>query len=956
MRADGLQFSRDTTLRSLQTDVLEQDDLAPQTDPQRLDLQAVDRPRESVAGPGRGGIRRNRQEGDLSPGSRGLAFPVGDHLPPSASARLYSALLENDSRLLERKSLHLKELLAEKANLLQQARADLCQHAGTQSNEFREILHLKAALERRREELAEKDARLRELGKENEELSGKLEASRRAALSREEDFKRLERRSEEEFRQSAETRFRLQKECAFFQTELDRLRAAYSELKKRDETMEERKEERDSEMFRLESLLQTTRTDLNVTATRLFEVQDQLRASRQYICYLERLIRELRFFVVYHLEPETLKQSTVAAQRLPPAPAPRALEGPEKGLPQDGGGVDARWNPEALEASGAGRAGGHAEQRRGWPQLAEGSDQEGKKPDVLAHQLTSQVVCSALLPRAASRAREKNAKGDCLSREGDREDGPAHSTDLVLRQASPGDGDWETSRRFFASAEAPLGSDSERSEAARGKDARRPACVGSASGAVPQDLARFQNLKLPELTRKRFELEHLELRLDAGRQAVEAALRDTVGDVTVLEEDRVFPHAAAFLRRGARPYDPRGSGRQADGETGNPLRLNSFDGSCMQFDEDALENFAAFPQRREAAEMGRVAMWSEGGELSGALGGRPGRGLERSHGRSWGVVESCHPLDSEVRPAQARTRREGATKADPALAYLNQLILRAQEDIKGGQRGPSAHLSRPRLSPRDRPGVESPRSLRLKLEASSEPDLFGCEQASSRSAPLSRVCGDASDLGDEALSLTGPFSTDHASRSKLKFRGVGVPPLRVPSGKSGREHETRQFQGVSFAPKAASGIPLRRPPRGVSRNSDSDARGPATTGLSREFPFSQTPSPELGPRLADLDAHLFASSPLLSPRETRPSFRGASDACFGEGRERERDNCAWRNAPSAPPPAIVRKNGEAVLNAEGAAARLAQELRVSPATARTKPLGAPGTRENTPLKPRWKGP
>lgn len=75
-----------------------------------------------------------------------------------------------------------------------------------------QILRLKEDLEKQRQELVEKDALIRSLESDRETLSGELAALKGSALCQSADIERLRRQGEDDFRQAAQTRFRLARE------------------------------------------------------------------------------------------------------------------------------------------------------------------------------------------------------------------------------------------------------------------------------------------------------------------------------------------------------------------------------------------------------------------------------------------------------------------------------------------------------------------------------------------------------------------------------------------------------------------------------------------------------------------------------------------------------------------------------------------------------------------------
>ncbi|KFG61672.1 hypothetical protein TGRUB_271090 [Toxoplasma gondii RUB] len=991
------------------TEALESDGVG--SDLRQESLKHLDRRRDSAADCG-GGVSHRTRKDSASPGTSRQGFAVGDHLPPSASARLYSALLESDVEFWERKSRHLKELLDQKDSLLQQARAELGKNAGRQSNEFRELVSLKEALERRREELVVRDARVRELERENEELLERLEASRRAAASREEDFKRLERRSEDEFRQSAETRFRLQKECDAFQTELTRLRTAYTDLERREGRTEEREKERDRESLRLETTLQSTRSDLEAATARLSETHEQLQASRQYICYLERLIRDLRFFVVYHLELEKPQEtSTAAAPSLPSGPVPLALECPDRSCETQEKREDGKVSralegrlPDSQKATKKQMGIAHKLTACASPPCNGEGELQGlslalQRPE----ELTSHLVCTALLPGAASTWGEKHAvtsmkagpwknANSVLQRRvadlksQDKRDeatvSPSESTALVAKQVEREEG----------GACSPLDRVSASGQRLRDRDSERASAPGisrlpQASGE--DSLALYRNLKLPELTKRRLELEHLELRLEAERQAVDAALRVAVREVPTFGDESALPTLAEVLQEDV--SDPRfGEAKRHNEELTSRLRTVG-PPRMHRFEEDS------FPVSVRSSKADSDDVWREPRSRErGGSGTSPQSLKEREENKVFfegvGGLDSLEVSDERATRIDETPWKREAENTDPALAYLDHLIACAQQDIKGSRgEKPTSHSSRRTAGLlRRRLPFHASSPLNDIEGSSSDSDLHAREEGSSRFAgglsPLGRPSslrffGDSSDAEDALPSaVTSPLFPQgnryafQRENNNLKFRGVGVPPLSVQS-KARTRAERRSLLGVSAPQSSAESLPHRKRPwtpsrgRGISPETDSEvdahlresefAAGLAPRSACREVSFPETLNSSI--IHGDGDPSTFrpqAQRCLLSPRApwARGGRAGSASGAFGTRRDREKDLCspARQMAPCGPP-AVVKRNGEAVLNAPGAAARLAEELGSLLTVGKAKHSDrAVGSRDGTPIRPRWK--
>ncbi|KEP66856.1 UNVERIFIED_CONTAM: hypothetical protein HHA_271090 [Hammondia hammondi] len=999
-----LEFSTDRKWKS--TEALESDSVG--SDPRQESVKHLDRRRDSAADCGGGVSHRTRKDG-ASPGRSRQGFAVGDHLPPSASARLYSALLESDVEFWERKNRHLKELLDQKDTLLQQARAELGKNAGRQNNEFRELVTLKEALERRREELVVRDARVRELERENEELLERLEASRRAAVSREEDFKRLERRSEDEFRQSAETRFRLQKECDAFQTELTRLRTAYADLERRKGKTEEREKERDREALRLQTTLQSTRSDLEAATDQLSETRERLQASRQYICYLERLIRDLRFFVVYHLELEKPQEtSTAAAPSIPSGSVPLALECPESSCKSQEKREDGRASraldgglPDSQKATKQQNGIAHKRTACASPPCNGEGELKGhslalQRPE----ELTSHLVCTALLPGGAATWGEKhavttmnaeppkNAKSvlqrrvaDLKSREKRDEAtvSPSESAALVAKRVEREEG----------GACSPLDRVSGSGQRLRDRDSERasaPAISRFPRPSGEDSLALYRNLKVPELTKRRLELEHLELRLDAERQAVDAALRVAVREVPTFGDESVFPTLAEVLQEDV--CDPRVG--EANGHNEElASRLRTFRHPRMhRFEEDF------FPVSVRSSKADADDVWREPRSRErGESGTSPQSLRERDENMVFfeglGGLDSLEFSDEKTTRVDRTPWKSEAENADPALAYLDHLIACAQKDIKGSRgEKPTPHSARHTAGLLRRHLPFNTSSPLKDLEgSSSDSDVHACEEASSRfsgglsplgPAPSLRFFGDSSDAEDTLpCAATSPLFPQRSrypfqrEKNHQKFRGVGVPPLCVQN-KAKTRAEGRALLGVSVPQGLDESLPLRKRPgtpfrgRGISPETDSEVDAHhqesefsaelAARNVCREVSFPENLNSSI--IQGDGDPHTFrpqAPRCLFSPR-ARGGRASSDSGGFVTRRDREKDLClsARQMTPSGPP-AVVKKNGEAVLNAPGAAARLAEELGCLLTVGKAKHSDrAVGSRDGTPLRPRWK--
>ncbi|PFH37273.1 hypothetical protein BESB_037310 [Besnoitia besnoiti] len=916
------------------------------------------------------------------------SFPLGGLLPPAASAALHSGLSEAGKEMFERKTTLLKELLDEKTTLLTQARVELGHARGRQNDELRQILHLREELKQRKEEQLEVEARLLELSRENEQLSAKLAAARKAALCREEDFNRLQGRSDEEFRHSAETRFQLQSECELLRTELDRLRADYENLKECGEQAAKREAARVEEVFRLELLLRSARADLKMKTVRLSEVDDQLRTSRQYICYLERLIRGLRFFVKYEIQSESPPEATEDPCRIHAEPSASLREHEEARLPMDAGRNGGASGATELKD----RVDTVDSRKRA---LAEGSSNyEGEHRSspfaciVAVENPTSSAVSSALFARTLARSCGMQRGGTAYLQSDGREGGKAAES----ASSRPVD---------------------RMNSAARG---------GHASAAMTN---------ISELARRGFELEHLELRLDAERRTVDAALRDTVEEIPRLEGEDLFQRSIGFL-----PF--------------KQTQEASASQSCEQEGQRDLEPANDY--------VPRTCFEGVSGECLDFLDSRMERAWGRGGGARSSPVSNAHAWrDTCTRCADAnvpnfRSKEESrpwvegddeemegrGANGDPAMAYLEHLVRRAHEDIRGGEPRTIRGRVPVRLADRSRvqgmPGDSfSPRDSECRTPGSLVP-IRPCRCSSLVSlpnVPASSVSRSPATLGSLARRLPRPgdgrtskpgfggrqrspfdafpcvlspalgpapdgtvpvsptvdcFLKDRRSKtppSSWKFRGIGVPPHRAQAQASSKarfapfpppdrflsskllpgtvtqrcqkQYSNGTLEGENYSDNSLDDLDL------ISINDDALRRPPPLSGSPQlSFLHCESSRSPLRSSLHGNMPQLFDTLRLAhsggdSPRSCTPAqqgrCRGTLPRCSSRGDRALKGRFV---RPSLPPPVVIA-HGTEVLSAEGAAVRLAREIRDhSPARKSKEVLRTARVSGGTRLRPRWK--
>lgn len=799
-------------------------------------------------------------------------------------------------------------------------------------------------------------------------------------------------------------------------------------------SVEERSKQLEGEVRRLEGAWHAAAAEAQMKASRLTEVEEQLRTSRRYVCYLERLIRDLRFFLVYEMETQQGTFHSPETHNTQPRRGNPSSASPEARM---GGGVPrgCLLNTASSVCIASERM---TAERSSRPQLPPVPSSNWRSPPVSSTALAQVALGGASQPllQKQCRALPSEGKGFMEQRIGevgeDGEDESLCETDEtesggVLQERSAVSGRVHSSRHQLVPAKGVRGQEQICENASA--DSLISACnesqgnknltgrclktemTGVSFSSSVQEVggegdAHVSGVlspihKLSGLSRQSYELERLELRLDADRKEIEKALRTSVEEASWDSPGEVA--SAPIALTCSRPFSGGSPGLHPEARYDMPI-LEGIDGS---FVESRLRRSAVSSPERHYG----------------------GTGL--------GPVSLAGRAFSPDRGTRARA------DANSALLYLDRLVERASRELAGHSGAGGKCLRRPgRLSypvghappSADTPvfgvssGLSSPRLL-PPLRSPSRSQLLRAVEENYEDAKLSGVLpnsarlsspvgflgeqstvgatrspgGSEASLGAHAhgtsryLDRLPParplYATSLVQRPKMRFTKVGAPP--VP-----RRDQKKQPKGAAGNAACASALVEKGglSPRGVpdylhspgedgtnveirqrygARGLGNNCRAEpwldcGTDSLEEDklqsdreltsLRYLDQPDPPPVPSLFAEPALGFNSlsashedkwddfpEPLASADELLAKEAGFS--ATGLTRPKARIKC------QAPPPVVVKKGGERVLNDGAAATLLAQEIRrlCPSAVGKSKPvmIAAKGM-EGTQLRPRWK--
>ncbi|OEH76952.1 hypothetical protein cyc_05845 [Cyclospora cayetanensis] len=197
-------------------------------------------------------------------------------------------------RRLQLQTLALKQSQQEAAELREELGLMRCNEASRKA----ELEDLQARCIELREELAQRQQEVRSCATEAVIQGAEAAAARGAQIAKTRELEQTEKRLQSQLKEQLDNRLRLQAEKQEAQVEAGCLRATLRSLEERSALMEEQLRNRQEEVTLLQERVSGLCRERERDATALQQQSETLRRWRSYIRFLEKLIRDLRGYIV----------------------------------------------------------------------------------------------------------------------------------------------------------------------------------------------------------------------------------------------------------------------------------------------------------------------------------------------------------------------------------------------------------------------------------------------------------------------------------------------------------------------------------------------------------------------------------------------------------------------------------------------------------------------------------